>query len=829
MMSRQRASSDVPRLLARRDNTSRGRLLAAAAALCLLAGCGGKMDAPAMPAASTLQATLVDRDGDGALERGLGEPLRDRTDIGGAGRPGAVLTTVAQLTDTHVRDEESPARVPFLARLGGVFRSTFRPQEALSPQVLAAAVRSVNRLDPDAVMVTGDIVDSAEQVELDQAIAVLAGGRVDPNTGGPGYAGVQAASDPDPLFYRPDLDAPRHPGLLAAAERPFRSPGLDAPWYPALGNHDLLAQGETPPTARIDAVATGGRLVVGLDPDAPAVRAAIRRGRDVDSAQAVDALLAAGAPGRSLRVPSDPRRRHLNPAGYLARLATVPGAPAPVRAAAGHATLDYAVDLGPHARALVLDTVDRRGGSRGLLRPAQLAWLRAELRRAAGRALLVFTHNPLDSTTGGDAALAALDATPGVVAAVAGNSHRNRIRPRATADGGYWQISTSSLADYPQQARALRLRRSDRGYVLETWMIDHDGRGVAGAARELAFLDAQGGRPQGFEGTAADRNARLFVPSPVLVDPCGEHAEIVGQRAGGELRDACTQDGDDLARGGILELAEGSADPLEAERPPLAPCFGQPVGVEEDALGSAGSQPPLDVLGVLAEPQRGSLAGRHQLPAVVHPQGGRMAGVRPAQALLVRVIGHARGGDELGAGTGALDQGGVRPAQQPARVVGEGSGGGERRPHERRAAPGLHSVADHVAHDQQRGVLRPFGDQVEVAADLIGGGHERRGQLQAGPPGQLGRGESVPDRSQIRQLVLGGLELLAQRTELLVAQLGLPAKLRDQRLLALLARVQIAAHARPYVSFGARPPQLCVLLVELVAHRSRFQGANPLA
>jgi hypothetical protein len=97
---------------------------------------------------------------------------------------------------------------------------------------------------------------------------------------------------------------------------------------------------------------------------------------------------------------------------------------------------------------------------------------------------------------------------------VAGNSHRNRIRPRVTPGGGYWQISTSSLADHPQQARALRVRRTADGYALETWMLDHDGGGLAGAARELAFLDAQGGRPQGFAGSRADRNARLFVGRP---------------------------------------------------------------------------------------------------------------------------------------------------------------------------------------------------------------------------------------------------------------------------------------------------------------------------
>jgi len=50
------------------------------------------------------------------------------------------------------------------------------------------------------------------------------------------------------------------------------------------------------------------------------------------------------------------------------------------------------------------------------------------------------------------------------------------------------------------------------GVVLDTWMVDHDGRGVAGPARELSYLDAQGGRPQNFAGRRADRNARLFLP-----------------------------------------------------------------------------------------------------------------------------------------------------------------------------------------------------------------------------------------------------------------------------------------------------------------------------
>jgi hypothetical protein len=102
-----------------------------------------------------------------------------------------------------------------------------------------------------------------------------------------------------------------------------------------------------------------------------------------------------------------------------------------------------------------------------------------------------------------------LDAHPRVVAAVAGHRHRNVIRRH----GHVWLVGTSSLADWPQQARMFRLRATaGGGAALETWMVDHDGRGVAGIARELAHLDAQGGRPQGFAGSRDDRNARLGLP-----------------------------------------------------------------------------------------------------------------------------------------------------------------------------------------------------------------------------------------------------------------------------------------------------------------------------
>ena len=95
-----------------------------------------------------------------------------------------------------------------------------------------------------------------------------------------------------------------------------------------------------------------------------------------------------------------------------------------------------------------------------------------------------------------------------MIAALSGHTHRNRIEPR----GRYWLISTASLIDYPQQARALRVvRTAGGGVAIQTWMLDHIGPATSAAiSRELAYLDAQGGRPQGFAGGGSDRNVTLY-------------------------------------------------------------------------------------------------------------------------------------------------------------------------------------------------------------------------------------------------------------------------------------------------------------------------------
>ena len=446
---------------------------AAVAALALgalalaLAGCGdGERPAALTPGGSTLEHTLVDTDGDGFLEAGPGEPLTNRGD---QAKLGKTLATFGQLTDTHVRDEESPARVPFMDRIGAPFTSTFRPQEAFSAQTLDAAVRALNREKPQAVFVTGDLTDNAQRNELQLATRILEGGEANPDSGAKGYDGVQAADQADPFYYRPDHDAPTHPGAIQQAQRPFTAQGLDAPFYALVGNHDVLVQGEVPPTPSLDAIATGDRLVEEFDTDL------LDLPRDEASAK----LIVDNLPQLdSVEVPKDPARAFIT----------------------SEPTHPDTVDLGPNVEAILVDTVNRGGTSQANISPDQLAKLAQALQ--TDRWVVVFSHNQLTPE-----ALALLDQHPNVVAAISGNTHKNRIAAR----NGYWLISTSSLADFPQQSRMVRLKETTAGVALETWMVDHEGNGLAGISRELAYLDAQGGRPQHFAGTHEDRNARLFL------------------------------------------------------------------------------------------------------------------------------------------------------------------------------------------------------------------------------------------------------------------------------------------------------------------------------
>ena len=248
-------------------------------------------------ASGTYRPGPADAKGYRKLVAGPADPRLVRTDLGiSAGSARATkrrnLLAFAQLSDVHVVDHQSPARVEWVDRyddpnatgqVPGIFASAYRPQEMLSAQVGDAMVRAINAVKNAPVtglpllfaLETGDNTDNCQFNEVRWNIDILDGERVVPDSGTSNrYEGVM---DNDPVYYdthywhpsgtpvgrtddryRAEYGFPKIPKLLDAARRPFTAAGLNIPWYTCFGNHDGLSQGNFPTkTIPTNALATG--------------------------------------------------------------------------------------------------------------------------------------------------------------------------------------------------------------------------------------------------------------------------------------------------------------------------------------------------------------------------------------------------------------------------------------------------------------------------------------------------------------------------------------------------------------------------------------------
>jgi metallophosphoesterase (TIGR03767 family) len=407
-----------------------------------------------------------------------------------------------------------------------------------------------------------------------------------------GYTGVQDYDDyllDNSNFYDPDqpigqyADWPTWPGLMDRAQQPFTAQGLKVPSYVAFGNHDGLVQGNEDANAAFEEVATG--CVKPLQPQGPVNPLA--PGAPIDALPPLTTLdpgyLAGviGDPTRTMLVPPDPNRQFVDKRQFKELHDTGKQRDAHGFAYVDQAELDasagaaayYAFTPKRGVRYIVLDTVSEAGltpeSSDGNIDDPQFRWLEGELEAASGRdeLIVVFGHHAATSMTanvpdeiappcvsdddhGHDAnpgcdrdprssqpihlsadLTALLNRFPHVVTYVAGHSHENAVQPYERPGGGYWEIKSPAVVDWPPQHRLIEIMDNcDTTLSIFATLLDHggaatapapgadasgfDSRTLASVGRTLSYNDPQYGFAKGAQGGRTDRNVELLINDP---------------------------------------------------------------------------------------------------------------------------------------------------------------------------------------------------------------------------------------------------------------------------------------------------------------------------
>jgi metallophosphoesterase (TIGR03767 family) len=199
----------------------------------------------------------------------------------------------------------------------------------------------------------------------------------------------------------------------------------------------------------------------------------------------------------------------------------------------------WQADLSPRVRAFGLDTCNAVAGPDGAVPESQMQWLRAQLeiaQRDQVLALIFSHHNSLtlenratrpgadEKLYGAEELVAMLLEYPVVVGWLNGHTHLNQILAHTNAKGGFWEITTASCIDFPQQQQVVEIVDNRDGTLsLFTTVLDHASPAMPGNSGSVADLASRSRElaandwaetPLMRRGSPLDRNTELLLPAP---------------------------------------------------------------------------------------------------------------------------------------------------------------------------------------------------------------------------------------------------------------------------------------------------------------------------
>lgn len=522
-------------------------------------------------------------------------------------RPTPVLSFAA-LTDFQLMDEESPLRGEWADKCEThPAKAAFRFNETMIPELLNAEIRAINEMGAgpltgrpfDFAVQLGDAADNQQLNEVRTFIDLLDGGTiVDPDSGADGYEGVQGRDPfPSPIEGVSLRDLANEPFYAVGLRRPDGSP---LPWYSVMGNHDMKVQGTLPNDdaawkefAR--AWVVGQLKVQDLAPDQ-------QQRVCGDPSLLTDPgfwMEVASAPGTTTLVTADPKRRLLDRTQWIAEHLPPADAKALDEGATGSRGLPAGHGLTPGNRCadaegqplaracyswdqppfhfIALDTAADEGLETGNIDQAQWDWLKRDLTAHSACAyetddatactktgnasslIIAFSHHTESTTTNSAPRADGVETYdghelqhlflnfPNFILHMSGHTHYNKIwaHPGEGRPGGFWEVNTSAVADWPHQGRTIEIVDNHDG-TLSMFGVNFDAAAppdpaamqwtaddtpesalapgrknlnetyLASVARWVGASDPQAGAAAAEEGVdeAVDRNVELLLVHP---------------------------------------------------------------------------------------------------------------------------------------------------------------------------------------------------------------------------------------------------------------------------------------------------------------------------